>query len=560
MGINKKFKGLSAVPAAIIVMMLAWGFINYLDTKSPDNSGNLAGVEAVAATADNVSGYAWSENIGWISFNCIACDPPASGAQTYDVTSDSTVNPKFTTVTLDPLDVQIGGVQVVTAGVTGVDGDPVTSVTGSFLTDNQTTGPVSFSLISGTNIEGTWQGSWTMNDTYCYNYGADITATSSSGSTRTLELRFEANGPSCESFDVDYGVNVDGSGAFSGYAWSENIGWIKFDPEGPYPLEGSSYSAELNLATNEASGWARACAGAANSDCTGGTNPDSGGWDGWINMRGTSPDYGVSWNPGTKEFSGFAWGSDVVGWISFNCADLGVCGSSNYKVVRDMGGAPSASGLSVSTGDYCTAPSHVFSWTFSDPEDGSTQTSYELQVDNNNDFSSPEVSSSGGGGTAYSAIVAVSPGANQLGYNTNYSWRVKVFDSNGVDSGWVDGASVTTEQHLYPDSGFIFNPGAPSQGEEITFTENTTCYDTNNNAIPCPVSTTTVHYRWDFDYESMPFTEDATSRVVSATYSDTALHTVALDVTDQDTNTCRGTQDISLQSPLPEFREIAPSN
>lgn len=564
MGINKKIKRLLAVPVAIIVMMLAWGFINYLNTKSPDDSGNLAGAEAVAGTAGNVSGYAWSENIGWISFECKGlCNPPvASGAQIYDVTSGSTEKPKFTTVTLDPLDVQVGGVQVVTAEVKDVDGNPITSVTGSFLTDIQTTGPVSFSLISGTNIEGTWQGSWTMpNDTYCYNYGADITATSASGSN-TVELRFDTDVSSCEDVDygVYYGVNVDSlTGAFSGYAWSENIGWIKFDPAGPYPGAPSS-SATLNLSTNEVSGWARACAGAVNPDCTGGTNPDSGGWDGWIKMRGTVPNYGVSLNPGTKEFSGFAWGSDVIGWISFNCADLGACGSSNYKVIGDIGGVPSASGLSVSIGDYCTVPSHFFSWTFLDPEDGVSQASYALEADNNSDFSSPEVSSSGGSGTAYTAIVAVNSGANQLGYNTSYSWRVKVFDSDGADSGWVNGTDFVTEPHLYPDSGLTFSPSVPSQDEEITFMENTTCYEANNNAIPCPVSTTTINYSWDFDFETPPFSEDATGQVAATAYSDTATHTVALDVTDQDANTCRGTQDISLQSPLPEFKETAPSN
>ena len=87
---------------------------------------------------------------------------------------------------------------------------------------------------------------------------------------------------------ADYGVHVDSStGEFSGYAWSENIGWIKFNPAGPYP-EAPFIPATLDLATNEVSGWVRACAGAANLDCTGGAHPDAGGWDGWIKMRDAS--------------------------------------------------------------------------------------------------------------------------------------------------------------------------------------------------------------------------------------------------------------------------------
>jgi hypothetical protein len=38
---------------------------------------------------------------------------------------------------------------------------------------------------------------------------------------------------------ADYGVNNDGSGNLSGYAWGENVGWIHFD--GPYRLVTTYY-------------------------------------------------------------------------------------------------------------------------------------------------------------------------------------------------------------------------------------------------------------------------------------------------------------------------------
>jgi len=123
----------------------------------------------------------------------------------------------------------------------------------------------------------------------------------------------------------DYGVNLDlSNGKLSGYAWSENIGWIKFDPVGPYP-DSPNYSAcinlpdvsgevcEADLSENEVGGWIRALA-------------YSDGWDGWIKLRGTTEDgntYGV-YREG-KELRGWAWGGDVVGWISFNCKDRGIC-------------------------------------------------------------------------------------------------------------------------------------------------------------------------------------------------------------------------------------------
>jgi hypothetical protein len=42
--------------------------------------------------------------------------------------------------------------------------------------------------------------------------------------------------------------------------------------------------------------------------------------------------YKVTISTTTGVFTGYAW-SDVAGWISFNCSDQGVCGTSDYKVV-----------------------------------------------------------------------------------------------------------------------------------------------------------------------------------------------------------------------------------
>lgn len=92
------------------------------------------------------------------------------------------------------------------------------------------------------------------------------------------------------------GVFIDDtSGNFSGYSWSDNIGWIDFT------------DTKLDWLTGQVSGWAKAVAGNAAS-----------GWDGWISMRGTSPAYGVNVNQSTGDFSGYAWGADVVGWVDFS--------------------------------------------------------------------------------------------------------------------------------------------------------------------------------------------------------------------------------------------------
>ncbi len=101
------------------------------------------------------------------------------------------------------------------------------------------------------------------------------------------------------------GVKIDNStGFFSGYAWSDNIGWISFSES--LGCLTPPCKARMDVNTGQVSNWAKAI------------TADGQGWGGWINMRGSNPDYGVDVDLETGDFSGYAWGSDVVGWISFS--------------------------------------------------------------------------------------------------------------------------------------------------------------------------------------------------------------------------------------------------
>ena len=150
----------------------------------------------------------------------------------------------------------------------------------------------------------------------------------------------------------DYGVHVDdsqkplGVGDFSGEAWSSNIGWVSFNrldtgnPPGAPFNSGSGPIAQIDWATGNVTGWTRALAA------------DGNGWDGWIKLSGTWAN-GVRFN--ANEFKGYAWGSDVVGWVSFNCADAGVCSVSNYKVTYGhINIAPIAPPITISGAYYNT--------------------------------------------------------------------------------------------------------------------------------------------------------------------------------------------------------------
>jgi type II secretory pathway pseudopilin PulG len=103
------------------------------------------------------------------------------------------------------------------------------------------------------------------------------------------------------------GVVIDKTtGAFSGYAWSDNVGWIHFAPDGPYP-DSPDNSVDLNTSTGEVTGWATVL-----SD------------DEWILFE----DVDIIDN----DFYGWAWGDKTLGWVSFNCENESECATSDYKV------------------------------------------------------------------------------------------------------------------------------------------------------------------------------------------------------------------------------------
>ncbi len=104
-----------------------------------------------------------------------------------------------------------------------------------------------------------------------------------------------------------YGVCYDDvAKTFSGYAWSSNIGWLK--------LDGVAVGSTGDLMNS-----AQFCTPLTNASSCSGT-PQAGGWDGKLAMSGT-------WTGGSKldtslptlyKLTGFAWGSDVVGWVKLN--------------------------------------------------------------------------------------------------------------------------------------------------------------------------------------------------------------------------------------------------
>lgn len=114
---------------------------------------------------------------------------------------------------------------------------------------------------------------------------------------------------------VNYSVSIAADGTLSGYAWSDNIGWIKFGGLSSFPTGSGTVAQNAAMSGTSLRGWARACAGTSTGDCASMTSRTD-GWDGWIALSGTN--FGPTLSGGS--FSGYSWGDENVGWLSWNSA------------------------------------------------------------------------------------------------------------------------------------------------------------------------------------------------------------------------------------------------
>jgi len=363
---------------------------------------------------------------------------------------------------------------------------------------------------------------------------------------------------------VDYGVNIDSSsGEFSGHAWSENIGWIDFSPSGPYP-EGSDYPASVDMETGYIYGWARALS-------------YGDGWDGWIKLAGNGGnwnaqqekcvgtnhyentnrcDWGVRIDMDTGDFSGWAWGNTVVGWIHFQDVKYKVITSFSFNQPPNKPGIPDIYKPSGVTWDNCTFQGKsipTFHWTYNDADDNplgtDPQTAYEIRIDDNAGFSNdPDptefIDSIIGAGTSYNPSHRLEEWIEWMDWDKGYWWIVRVRDDNDNWSEWLDSTKFDTPIHAYPYPGFIWLPQEPNQKETVIFTPDET----------------DLFYFWTVAQGEAAFVDSTgpTNEQPHIVF-ESVDNKVKLKITDDDGYCCESDeQEITAQLPLPEYKEVAP--
>jgi len=161
----------------------------------------------------------------------------------------------------------------------------------------------------------------------------------------------------------NYTVRVDetnrfsagGTGAFSGWAWSSNIGWVSFNQSDTGTTTSPLAYVEWGGANaGRVTGWARALSGCQAvpgvpvSSCSS-NDPGlaSGGWDGWIKLNPTGNSLYDVYINSDNTLSGYAWGGDVVGWIRFSGT---ATDGSSYDVKFTPGGPVAATGCGTANG------------------------------------------------------------------------------------------------------------------------------------------------------------------------------------------------------------------
>jgi len=592
---------------------------DYLIALYGDNDVYIKG-DAVAGTypkKDNAGYPDWPSTVSTVSGYQFSIYATYTTIAAPSVTTNAATLVEETTATLNGNVTSDGGAAVTERGFyCDKNADPitkyvVTGTTGAYIEDltGLDNGDKYYFKAFATNSEAT-------------SYGdiLDFTTSTSAPSSGSFNIygwawsdnigwiSFNCDNPELLSCSTsNYRVGIDSSGSFSGYAWAgggENadsslvatIGWIKFDPPADfatYPVNGYPdadfpYSACLDLpgpgqdcdgvGDYTVSGWARAYRAIEPGGQT------LGGWDGWIKLRGIWAN-GVSLNnsPDPSEFEGWAWAGDVIGWISFNCFNKGVCGDSDYKVSTSSNQLPNKSTDLEEKWRCCGGIPSVakrtslfLNWTYSDPN-GNPQAAYEVWVDESSDFSNPKFNNIVdpgpclGSDCSYAVNLVdddegdwldIPPLPGGLVWATTYWWKVKVKNSNNVWSNFSDPKSFITPNRASPIPNFILNPASPETGEVVNFTDESKCYLFNGVAdieYDCDAGGNEITYEWDFDDGSPVSTFKGST---THTYSDLGKRTVRLQVTDDlvglGLGMCYKEETIELKLPLPTWREITP--
>ena len=472
------------------------------------STGFLIAQKGRADSSDNIYGYAWSENIGWISFNCY--NDYGSGMESHCKTDNPAYNSDYG-VSVDLNTGKLSGYAWAGGGIDTYYGTDAYTI-GWIRMDPPSSdgypaiGPAYSACL---NFPGPGQ--------VCEGQGNNAV----SGWARACAV-FESG---CEG---DLKSNAERGG------WD---GWIKLKGQAQ---DSGDYGIQLNVLESEFKDWAWA-----------GDSEDREAIVGWISFNAENCDL------------------DSNNFVDVICGgDNATIPVPIYRVRSNINFPGYISGVpSLEYKEYCLQSpigQVGLKWTYDDKE-GDWQERYALQVATDPGFAGIVVDyfvgqsvAPGGEGTSLLAVKHNPSGHLDIAYGDNYWWRVRVkAESGNTDwSDWVEGPNFSIQSRACQNPSFTWDPESPSAGMEVIFTDTSTCYNVSGDPYSCSSSGATS-YLWDFgDGDTDPAKGD-----VSHIYSEAGNFTVRLEITDTIDGlpkTCYEEEVLEPKMPLPQWREVAP--
>ena len=275
--------------------------------------------------------------------------------------------------------------------------------------------------------------------------------------------------------------------------------------------------------------------------------------------------------PATDGFANFvSWTVGPTACTSVSGAGNRVCTVTNMIAARTVTAnyivsPPVTSNVSVTEPNYClVGPSATIGWSYSD-SGGLPQLAYQVQIDNQGSFASPEVDS---GKITCQICRSYFSGISILQFNTTYNARVRTWNGNDIPSLWQEATTCTgdgclgggsgdwrTPRHAYPNVNppydFVYSPANPAANEPVQFTDRT---------LFAPTSISKV-WSWIF-VPAGGGSGSSSSQNPTYTFNQDGIYQVTERVRDDALPAgqyCTGpAKSVNIQKPIPIWKEIAP--
>lgn len=225
---------------------------------------------------------------------------------------------------------------------------------------------------------------------------------------------------------------------------------------------------------------------------------------------------------------------------AFTLSCSGISSTSDTVFIDINSQSPMVSDVTSVGPDYCVSgPVAIVNWSYSDPL-GSPQSKYQVQIDNDLSFNSPEVDS---GVVSCGACRSYATSLGLLQFNNTYRARVRVWNQFDVVSPWTESSSWSTPPHAYPQVNFTWAPANIKINSSVQFTDQTIF-----NGPVGGRSWQWVFGNGDFSGQQNP----------STMYSMEGSYNPTLTATDAAGQSCSLSKPLNIQKSLPKWKEILP--